>query len=92
LRKMWRLAGTRASSLTDRAAPSRVARSAVRPVPAHRERARPAHPDHRRRGDDEHQSLLTWPVDEGTLRFIAVVITGVVTSVIVRGLFAAVDF
>jgi hypothetical protein len=42
--------------------------------------------------DVRAQSLLTWPIDEGTLRFIAVVITGVVTSVIVRGLFAAVGF
>jgi hypothetical protein len=42
--------------------------------------------------DERAQSLLTWPIAEGTLRFLAVVITGVVTSLIVRGLFAALGF
>lgn len=42
--------------------------------------------------DARAQSLLSWPIDEGTLKFIAVVVTGVVTSVIVRGLFAALGF
>jgi hypothetical protein len=42
--------------------------------------------------EERAADLPTWPVDEGTLRFIAVVITGVVTSVIVRGLFAAIGF
>jgi hypothetical protein len=36
--------------------------------------------------------LPTWPIDEGTLKFMVVVITGVVTSLIVRGLFAALGF
>jgi hypothetical protein len=40
--------------------------------------------------DERAHNLMTWPIDEGTLRFIAVVITSVVTSLIVRGLFAAV--
>jgi hypothetical protein len=40
--------------------------------------------------DERAHGLPTWPIDEGTLRFIAVVITGVVTSLVVRGLFAAV--
>jgi hypothetical protein len=42
--------------------------------------------------DERAHSLASWPVEEGTLRFIAVVITGVVTSLIVRGLFAALGF
>jgi hypothetical protein len=42
--------------------------------------------------DARAQSLLTWPIDEGTLRFMAVVVTGVVTSVVVRALFAAIGF
>jgi hypothetical protein len=42
--------------------------------------------------DERAHSLATWPLEEGTLRFIAVVITGVVTSLIVRGLFAALGF
>jgi hypothetical protein len=37
-------------------------------------------------------ALPTWPIDEGTLKFLAVVVTGVVTSLIVRGLFAALGF
>jgi hypothetical protein len=37
-------------------------------------------------------ALPTWPIDEGTLKFMAVVVTGVVTSLIVRGLFAALGF
>lgn len=32
--------------------------------------------------------IPTWPLDEGTLRFVAVVITGVVTSLVVRALLA----
>lgn len=35
--------------------------------------------------------LPTWPINESTLRFIAVVVTGVVTSMVVRALFAAVE-
>jgi hypothetical protein len=42
--------------------------------------------------DERANNLLTWPIDEGTLKFIAVVITGVVTSLVVRGLFAALGF
>ena len=33
-----------------------------------------------------------WPIDDGTLKFVAVVITGVVTSLVVRALFAALEF
>jgi hypothetical protein len=40
--------------------------------------------------DERAHGLPTWPIDEGTSRFIAVVITGVVTSLVVRGFFAAV--
>jgi len=36
--------------------------------------------------------MLTWPIDEGTVRFNAVIISSVVTSLIVRALFAAVGF
>lgn len=42
--------------------------------------------------EERAANLPTWPIDEGTLKFIAVVITGVVTSVVVRGLFAAIGF
>jgi hypothetical protein len=42
--------------------------------------------------DERAESLLTWPVDEGTMRFLAVIVTSVLTSVIVRALFAAVGF
>jgi hypothetical protein len=42
--------------------------------------------------EERAHNLPEWPVDEGTLRFIAVVITGVVTSLVVRGLFAALGF
>jgi hypothetical protein len=42
--------------------------------------------------EERADNLTTWPIDEGTLRFIAVVITGVVTSLIVRGIFAALGF
>lgn len=42
--------------------------------------------------DERAASLLTWPVDEGALRFVAVIVTSVLTSVIVRALFAAVGF
>ena len=34
--------------------------------------------------------LPTWPIDEGTGRFVAVIVTGVVTSLVVRALFLAV--
>ena len=36
--------------------------------------------------------LVTWPFDEGTIRFMAVVVAGVVTSLVVSALFAAVGF
>jgi hypothetical protein len=36
--------------------------------------------------------VVTWPFDDGTIRFMAVVVTGVVTSLVVRALFAAVGF
>jgi hypothetical protein len=39
--------------------------------------------------DERAASLLVWPIDEGTVRFIAVVITGVVTSLVIRAIFAA---
>ena len=42
--------------------------------------------------DARAAGLPTWPIDEGTARFVAVVITGVITSIIVRALFAAVGF
>ena len=42
--------------------------------------------------DERAHNLLTWPINEGTVRFIAVVITSVLTSLIVRALFAAVGF
>jgi hypothetical protein len=42
--------------------------------------------------EERAHNMTTWPLDEGTLRFIAVVVTGVVTSVIVRGMFAALGF
>jgi hypothetical protein len=42
--------------------------------------------------DDRAAGLPTWPIDEGTARFVAVIITGVVTSLIVRALFAAMGF
>lgn len=42
--------------------------------------------------DERAHALPTWPIDEGTLKFLAVVVTGVVTSIIVRGLFAAIGF
>lgn len=42
--------------------------------------------------DTRAHSVLTWPIDEGALRFVAVIVTSVVTSVIVRALFAAVGF
>lgn len=38
------------------------------------------------------EALLTWPIDEGATRFIAVISTSVLTSVIVRALFAAIGF
>lgn len=37
-------------------------------------------------------AVPTWPLDDGTLKFVAVVTTGVVTSLVVRGLFAALGF
>lgn len=42
--------------------------------------------------DERAHNLPTWPLDEGTLRFIAVLVTGVLTSLIVRALFAAIGF
>jgi hypothetical protein len=39
--------------------------------------------------DERAHSVMTWPIDESTLRFIAVVTTGVLTSLIVRALFEA---
>ena len=39
--------------------------------------------------DERAQSLQTWPIDEGTLRFVAVIVSGVVTSLVVRAVFAA---
>ncbi|HSL76128.1 MAG TPA: hypothetical protein VK867_04220 [Candidatus Limnocylindrales bacterium] len=42
--------------------------------------------------DERAAALPTWPIDEGTARFVAVVITGVLTSLIVRALFAAIGF
>jgi hypothetical protein len=39
--------------------------------------------------DERAQSLQTWPIDEGTLRFVTVIVTGVVTSLVVRAVFAA---
>jgi len=42
--------------------------------------------------DERAANILTWPVDEGTLRFIVVVVTGVLTSLVVRALFAAIGF
>jgi len=42
--------------------------------------------------DERAHGLPTWPIDEGTLRFLVVVITGVITSLVVRGLFAAIGF
>jgi hypothetical protein len=42
--------------------------------------------------DERAHNLLAWPIDEGTLKFMAVVVTGVVTSLVVRGLFAAIGF
>jgi hypothetical protein len=42
--------------------------------------------------DERAAGLPTWPIDEGTARFVAVVITGVITSIIVRALFAAIGF
>jgi hypothetical protein len=35
---------------------------------------------------------MTWPIDESTVRFMMVVITGVVTSLVVRALFGALGF
>jgi len=41
--------------------------------------------------NERAHGLPTWPINESTLRFIAVVVTGVVTSMVVRGLFATVE-
>jgi hypothetical protein len=41
--------------------------------------------------DERAHGLPTWPIDESSVRFVAVVVTGVVTSIVVRGLFAAVE-
>jgi hypothetical protein len=42
--------------------------------------------------DDRAQDVSTWPIDTGTARFIGVLVTSVVTSLIVRALFAAIGF
>ncbi|HEX5040701.1 MAG TPA: hypothetical protein VFW95_11265 [Candidatus Limnocylindria bacterium] len=42
--------------------------------------------------DERAHGLPSWPIDEGTVRFLAVVVTGVITSLVVRGLFAALGF
>ena len=42
--------------------------------------------------EERARSLLTWPIEQSTLRFMAVVVTGVVTSLVVRGMFAALGF
>lgn len=42
--------------------------------------------------DARAADILTWPVNEGTLKFIVVVVTGVLTSLAVRALFAAMGF
>ena len=42
--------------------------------------------------DERASGLPTWPIDEGTARFVAVIITGVITSLIVRALFVAIGF
>jgi hypothetical protein len=42
--------------------------------------------------DERAAGLPTWPIDDGTARFVAVIITGVITSLIVRALFAAIGF
>jgi hypothetical protein len=42
--------------------------------------------------DERAAGLPTWPIDEWTARFVAVLITGVLTSLIVRALFAAIGF
>jgi len=39
--------------------------------------------------DQRAHGLPTWPIDESTSRFMVVIVTGVVTSLVVRGLFAA---
>jgi hypothetical protein len=39
--------------------------------------------------EERAQALMTWPIDESTLRFIAVVVTGVITSLLVRAVLAA---
>lgn len=41
--------------------------------------------------DERAHGLPTWPIDEGTLRFVAVVVTGVVTSLVVRALLATLE-
>jgi hypothetical protein len=42
--------------------------------------------------EERAHDLPTWPIAEGTVKFLAVVVTGVVTSLVVRGLFAALGF
>jgi hypothetical protein len=42
--------------------------------------------------DDRAAGLPTWPIDESTARFVVVIVTGVVTSLVVRALFAAIGF
>ena len=41
--------------------------------------------------EERAQALLTWPVNEGALRFLAVVVTGVLTSIVVRAVLALVE-
>lgn len=41
--------------------------------------------------EERAQALLTWPVNEGAVRFLAVVVTGVLTSIVVRAVFALVE-
>ena len=42
--------------------------------------------------EERASGLMTWPLDEGTLRFVVVMVTGIVTGVIVRAVFAALGF
>jgi hypothetical protein len=40
--------------------------------------------------DQRAHGLPTWPIDESTSRFVVVIVTGVVTSLVVRALFATI--
>lgn len=42
--------------------------------------------------EERAHNLQTWPIDEGTLPFVVIVTTGVVTGLIVRGSFAALGY